>query len=38
MYKYFDDMQKRDYIDEEWQKKCQLYYFALSNAVMHKYI
>ncbi len=38
MYKDFDEIQKRDYIDEEWQKKCQLYYFALTNAAMRKYM
>lgn len=38
MYKDFEDKQKRDYIDEEWEKKYQLYYFALTNAVMHKFM
>ncbi len=38
MYKDFYDDEKRDYIDEEWQKKCQLYYLALTDVAMRKYL
>lgn len=38
MYKDFDNMKKRDYIDEERQQQNQLFYFALTNVVLRKYM